>query len=249
MPMPQRVQYSDAIEPLVQFIEETPPSEILDRTLDKLRAGVPTETMLTASALAVTRSTEMPPGHHGGPLHPLAGLYAISKTVERLEGEERFVPVLQHVALTNKHIHHPAMGPYGLLEFEPEDAGGVEAAKAAFLMAVGRGEWNKADHLYLWLWDHAPRIEAFDLLLSVAIPKNFHDDHYFMFPGTVWRAFETGVLDKELLPSCDAAGGALCDPFSGRSEQSDAFAAAADRSADRGASVVATHLPPAHRRG
>jgi hypothetical protein len=200
MPMPQPVQYSDAIEPLVQFIEDTPPSEILDRTLDKLRAGVPTETMLTASALAVTRSTEMPPGHHGGPLHPLAGLYAVSKTVERLEGEERFLPVLQHVTLTNKHIHHPAMGPYALPEFEPEDAGGVEAAKEAFLKAVGRGEWNKADHLYLWLWDHAPRIEAFDLLLSVAIPKNFHDDHYFMFPGTVWRAFETGVLDKELFP-------------------------------------------------
>src|SRR5499433_3282132 len=134
MPMPRRVEYPDAIEPLVQFIEDTPPSEILDRTLDKLRAGVPTESMLTASALAVTRSTEMPPGHHGGPLHPLAGLYAISKTVERLEGEQRFVPVLQHVALTNKHINHPAMGPYQLLEFAPEDAGGVKAAKEAFLM-------------------------------------------------------------------------------------------------------------------
>ena len=121
MPTPQRVQYSASIEPLVQFIEDTPPGEILDRTLDKLRAGVPTETMLQASALAVTRSTEMPPGHHGGPLHPLAGLYAISKTVERLEGEQRFVPVLQHVALTNKHINHPAMGPYALFEFEPED--------------------------------------------------------------------------------------------------------------------------------
>ena len=200
MPMPRRVEYPAAIEPLVQFIEDTPPAEILDRTLEKLRAGVPTQTMLTASALAVTRSTEMPPGHHGGPLHPLAGLYAVSKTVERLEGEQRFVPVLQHVALTNKHIHHPAMGPYSLLEFEPEDAGGVEATKAAFLAAVNRGEWNKADHLYLWLWDHAPRIEAFDLLLSVAIPKNFHDDHYFMFPGTVWRAFDAGVLDPADLP-------------------------------------------------
>ena len=37
MPMPQRIQYSDAIEPLVQFIEDTPPAEILDRTLEKLR--------------------------------------------------------------------------------------------------------------------------------------------------------------------------------------------------------------------
>src|SRR5438132_996760 len=125
--MPKRIEYSDAIEPLVQFIEETPPAEIVDRALEKLRAGVSPQTMLTASALAVTRSTEMPPGHHGGPLHPLAGLYAVSKLVERLEGEERFVPVLQHVALTNKHINHPAMGPYQLLEFEPMDEGGVEA--------------------------------------------------------------------------------------------------------------------------
>src|SRR5580765_6345512 len=108
--MPERVHFSDAIEPLVRFIEETPPAEILDRTLDKLRAGVPTKTMLTASALAVTRSADLPPGHHGGPLHPLAGMYAVSHLVERLEGEQRFVPVLQHVALTNKHINHPAMG-------------------------------------------------------------------------------------------------------------------------------------------
>lgn len=39
--MPERVRFSDTIEPLVRFIEETPRDEILDRTLDKLRAGVP----------------------------------------------------------------------------------------------------------------------------------------------------------------------------------------------------------------
>ena len=200
MPRPQPVQFSDDIEPLVQFIEDTPPSEIVDRTLDKLRAGVPTKAMLTASALAVTRSTDLPPGHHGGPLHPLAGLYAISNLVERLEGEESFLPVLQHVALSNKHIHHPGMGPYSLLEFEPVDAGGVEATKAAFLTACNRGESNNADHLFQWLWQNIPQIEAFDLLMSVAIPKNNIDDHYFVFPGYTWRALETGALDKEYLP-------------------------------------------------
>ena len=79
--MPNRVQFADTIEPLVQFIEETPPDRDLDRTLEKLRAGVPIRTMLTASALAVARSSDLPPGHHGGPLHPLAGLYAVSKLV------------------------------------------------------------------------------------------------------------------------------------------------------------------------
>jgi hypothetical protein len=200
MPMPNRVQFPADIEPLVRFIEDTPPDEILDRTLEKLRSGLPIQTVLTASALAVTRSTEMPPGHHGGPLHPLAGLYAVSKLAGRLEGEPRFIPVLQHVALSNKHIHHPAMGPYQLLEFAPLDAGGVDATKSAFLAAVVRGECNRADHLFQWLWQQVPPIEAFDLLMSVAIPKNFHDDHYFIFPAFMWRAFDTGVLDKAYLP-------------------------------------------------
>ena len=56
-----RVQYPETIEPLVQFIEQTPPGEILDRTLEKLRAGVAPNTMLTASALAVVRSADLPP--------------------------------------------------------------------------------------------------------------------------------------------------------------------------------------------
>ena len=196
--MPNRVQFADAIEPLVQFIEETPPSEIVDRTLEKLRAGVPARTMLTASAMAVARSSDLPPGHHGGPLHPLAGLYAVSKLVARLEGEQSFVPVLQHVALSNKHIHHPAMGPYSLLEFEPLDAGGVEATKEAFLAAVKRGETNKADHCFLWLWKNIAPVEALDLLLSVAIPKNAMDDHYFIFPAFTFRALEE--MDPDLLP-------------------------------------------------
>ncbi len=196
--MPTRVHYADDIEPLVQFIEETDPSEIVDRTLAKLRAGVSTQTMLTASALAVTRSADLPPGHHGGPLHPLAGLHAVSHLVDRLEGEQRFLPVLQHVALANKHIHQPLTGPYTLMEFEPLDAGGVEATKQAFLTAASRGEYNKADHYFLWLWEHVPPIEAFDLLMSVAIPKNVLDDHYFIFPAFTWRALE--ILGQEYLP-------------------------------------------------
>ncbi|HEY0184224.1 MAG TPA: hypothetical protein VGC09_15550 [Rhodopila sp.] len=210
--MPQRVQFPEAIEPLVQFIEETPPTEILDQTLAKLRAGIPIPTMLTASALAVSRSADLPPGHHGGPLHPVAGLYAITKLAGRLEGEERFLPVVQHVALANKHIHDPVTGPFSLLDFKPIDAGGavvsrtedlaadgsgdvssavgVEATKAAFLKACSRGESNKADHLFLWLWDNIPKMEAFDLLMSVAIPKNSLDDHYFIFPAYTWRALQ-----------------------------------------------------------
>lgn len=185
-----RVQFAAELEPLVQGIEETSPEHILDHTLGLLRDGVPIKTMLTASALAVTRSSDLPPGHHGGPLHPLAGLHAVYNLAERLEGEERFLPVLQHVALSNKHIHHPNTGPYMLPDFEPMDAGGVEATKAAFLKAANGGVYNMADHYFLWLWEHIPPVEALDLLLSVAIPKNILDDHYFIFPAFTWRSVQ-----------------------------------------------------------
>src|SRR5439155_1470711 len=69
--MHRPVRFADDIEPLVQFVEETEPSRILEATLGKLRDGLSVKKLLTASALAVTRSSDLPPGHHGGPLHPL----------------------------------------------------------------------------------------------------------------------------------------------------------------------------------
>ena len=196
--MHQPLRFSDDIEPLVRFVEETPANRILEETLAKLRDGLPIKTMLTASALAVTRSSDMPPGHHGGPLHPLVGLHAIRHLVDRVEGELRFLPVLQHVGLSNKHINHPAMGPYILADHQPVDAGGVEATKKAFFAAVDRGLYNAADHHFLWLWKNVPHVEALDLLLTVAIPKNTLDDHYFVFPVFTWRALEW--LGAEYLP-------------------------------------------------
>jgi hypothetical protein len=41
-------------------------------------------------------------------------------------------------------------------------------------------------------------MEAFDLLLSVALPKNILDDHYFIFPGYTWRVLE--FVGQEYLP-------------------------------------------------
>jgi hypothetical protein len=188
--MHRPVRFADDIEPVVQFIEETDPGRILEATLGKLRDGMSVKKILTASALAVTRSSDLPPGHHGGPLHPLVGLHALHHTVERVSGEQRFLPILQHVALSNKHINHPGMGPYILADAKPVDSGGVEGTKKAFFAAVDRGLYNAADHAFLWLWDNIPHAEALDLLLTVAIPKNTLDDHYFIFPMFTWRALD-----------------------------------------------------------
>ena len=86
------VQYPDSIEPLVQFIEETTPENIVEKTVDKLRNGVSIKQMCTASGLAVLRSSEMPffPngqwGHHGGHMHPVSGLHAVKEIAARMNG-------------------------------------------------------------------------------------------------------------------------------------------------------------------
>ena len=80
--MAQRVLYPDHIEPLVQFVEETDPRTDRRRHPRQAARGHARQDMLLASALAVTRSSDLPPGHHGGPLHPLAGSTR-STTLER----------------------------------------------------------------------------------------------------------------------------------------------------------------------
>src|SRR5229473_8168135 len=191
MRMARPIAYPEHIEPLVQFVEETTPEHIVARTHDTLAAGTPVKDMLLAGALAVVRSSDLPPGHHGGPLHPLAGLHAVRHIAARLPGEYAMLPVIQNVAVANKHIHSPAMGPFILAEAKPvSEKDSVEATLAAFRVAVGRGVYNACDHYFLYLLERLSPMQVLEHLLQVAIPKNQLDDHYFLFPVFTWRALE-----------------------------------------------------------
>ena len=189
--MARPVTYPAHIEPLVQFVEQTAPGDIVARTHDKLAGGTPVKDMLLAGALAVVRSSDLPPGHHGGPLHPLAGLHAVRNIAARLPGEYAALPVIQNVAVANKHIHSPAMGPYILADAQPVSEGdSVEATLESFRVAASRGVYNACDHYFLYLLGQLSPMQILEHLLHVAIPKNQLDDHYFLFPVFTWRALE-----------------------------------------------------------
>ena len=136
--MAQAIRFSEDIEPLVHFIEETPPEEIVEETTAKLLEGAPEDQMMTALTLAVIRSTEMPFVHHGGPLHPVAALHSIRHTMARLPEKERLLPLVQDVALANAHIHDAASGPYVMPEIDPVGEGSVEATKVGASGAITR---------------------------------------------------------------------------------------------------------------
>src|SRR5690349_18939624 len=115
------VRFNDSIEPLVAFVEDTDPAEIIEQTYQRLCAETDPDALLAAAALAVTRSSGLPDIHHGGPLHPLTGLHAVRNTARRLPGSKGFLPIIQSVTLANKHIHDPKMGPYLLPEIAPTE--------------------------------------------------------------------------------------------------------------------------------
>jgi hypothetical protein len=216
----QMVRVPASIEPLVHFVEETDPTEMLSATVAKLQSGVSSRDLLAAAAVAVARSTDLPPGHHGGPVHPISGIHAVYHLSERLTGELQVVPIVQNVMLANKHIHHPAMGPFVMPEMQPLDAsalpettynGGtpgrvpnqwldesdmIAATQASFLKA--RGFSGLAEHHLLWLLPRIPPGDLLDLVLSDAIPKNALDDHFLLFPTFTWRAVE--LLGWEYAP-------------------------------------------------
>src|SRR5437867_2674689 len=153
--MARPVVYPDHIEPLVRFVEDTAPERVVAAAHDRLAAGTSVKDMLLASALAVVRSSDLPPGHHGGPLHPLAGMHAVRHISARLPGEFAKLPVIQNVAVANKHIHSPAMGPFMLADARPvSERDDVEATLEAFRAAVSRGVYNACDHYFLYLLEH-----------------------------------------------------------------------------------------------
>lgn len=185
------VSYPDHIEPLVRFVEETPPDRIVAETYEKLRSGTPIKEMLLASAMAVIRSSDLPPGHHGGPLHPISGLHAIHNISSRLSGDYALMPVVQNVALSNKHIHSTQMGPYILAEAEPvSENGSVEETLEAMPYYLQRGAYHQMDSYYLFFLEKMSPMQVLDHLLQVAVLKNAADDHIFLYPVFTWRALE-----------------------------------------------------------
>src|SRR2546426_3176620 len=189
--MARPVAYPDSLGQHDSLVGTPPPDHIVACTHGRPADRDRVKDVLLASALAVVRSSDLPPGHHGGPLHPLAGLHAVRHIAARLPGEYARLPVIQNVAVANKHIHSPAMGPFILPDAQPvSEQDSVEATLESFRMAASRGVYHACDHYYLYLLQRLSPMQVLEHLLHVAIPKNQLDDHYFLFPVFTWRALE-----------------------------------------------------------
>ena len=181
----------EPMESLVRAIEDTAPEDIVAAALDRLRSGIAAKDLVAASVLAVSRATDLPTDHHGGPVHPVCGTFGILGAAARLGGDWALMPVVHAAALANKHVHSPEMGPYIMPVLEPATAnGGADAVAEAFTDALHRLQPNLAERLLLRLLEVAPPAAVLEAMLPVAIRRNPFDDHYFLYPVFAARALD-----------------------------------------------------------
>ena len=194
------LQFEPEMESLVRFVEETDPDRIVEETIAKLKGGLSTKSMLTASALAVSRSTDVNGGHHGGPLHTVCGIYPALRMSERLPDDWAHMPIVQSVHLSNKHLHSPEMGPFITPESPPVSGRDIQGLtskgyrldddREAFKLMMQMKYPHAAEALLMKLLLEIPRYEVLDLILSRATQETRNDDHYFLFPMYNSRALD-----------------------------------------------------------
>ena len=207
---PQRVQYSRFDRAVGPVHRGNPAERNPRRTLEKLRAGVPTADhadRLGARGDPLLRHAARPSRRPAAPAgRPVRRSRSWSSGWRARSGS---CPVLQHVALANKHIHDPVTGAVSAAASEfaaGSDAGGRRGDQGGLPEGrQPRRDANKADHLFLWLWEHARAIEAFDLLHERGDPEEragrplLHVPR--LSPGVRWRR-----LGQEHLHGPDAPG-------------------------------------------
>jgi hypothetical protein len=186
------VAFDEALEPLVRFVEDTEPADMVAESCKRLGGGVTPERLLEAAALAVSRSTVLPPSHHGGPVHPVAGLYAIAKLGARLAGPGARLPAIQSLALANKHVHAPHMGPGAMPAIEPGELKAMNVAElqAGLHEALQKRLAAAAERHLVALLEVAEPVQILDVLLRTALPRNALDDHYFLYVVYAFRALD-----------------------------------------------------------
>ena len=190
--MVRLIEFPQEMEHAVKFVEDTEPERIVEATFAKLRAGESPATLFAAAALAVSRSSELPTDHHGGPVHPVSGIHASHQIATRLDGDWRHLPLVQNVALANKHIHSPDMGQAAMSVVEPADADGkdVAALLAGFADALVDRQSRTAERYLARLVGLASPGEILDAMLTVGIRRNVLDDHYLLYPVFAVRALD-----------------------------------------------------------
>merc|ERR1719456_246956 len=185
------------IKEVVEFLESTPFKDVPAAAVKALKEGRFTHQQALAGAqVMLNRGSEIVSDHHGGPMHPTAGGWAVAWHAEQImkQGSNSKpwsdLAIAQSMSLAARHvdINKKLAGPAVLpeLEIPPEMKAMTDPAMVCdeLRQAIVRGEPNLGERLLL----HALELGAGPDLVSgafqeEAIPRGVVDDHYLLYPN------------------------------------------------------------------
>lgn len=186
----------------VELIEATPFKDIMAAASAVLLDGTHEEhELMEAAVLAVNRNAELVADHHGGPLHPTAGTWAIHGSAELLRGSGKVewsrMMTVQLVAIASRHIDvsRKLAGP-ALLPSLPA-AAAAELATAddaidALREAMHGNRPNRAEAALVRALDlGASRDALLGVMMEQGVPRHVVDDHFTLYP-----VFAVASLDR-----------------------------------------------------
>ena len=203
---PAQVGVPAELRSLVELIESAPLDVVPGAVAAAIEGGASATAVVTASVLAVTRSTELVADHHGGPVHPISGVFAVLASANQMAtaaGEWTgwsTLAAIQLAAMANRHIAvgHKLGGKVAMPDIEPagSENDGVVAYHghvAVMSDAIGKQWPNRAERYLLAALaggEEVVREPLLNALLDHAVMRNTLDDHYFLFPTYAFWALD-----------------------------------------------------------
>ena len=187
----------------VQMIEATPFKDIVAASSAALLDGSMEEhELMEAAVLAVNRNAELVADHHGGPLHPTAGSWAIQRSAELLRASGKVewsrMMTVQLVAIASRHIDvsrklaGPALLPALASDALAEELTTADAALGALREALASNRPNRAEAALMRALDlGASRDALLGVMMEQGVPRHVVDDHFTLYP-----VFAVSSLDR-----------------------------------------------------
>jgi hypothetical protein len=186
----KRVQFSDEIEPLVRFIEDTPREKLLEETGARIRRGLAYRDLLAALFLAGIRDIQ--PRPVGFKFHSVLVVNSAHLASVASPDSERWLPIfwaLDYFKVAQEQDRNEGdwtMGP-------PPESSALpppDRARDAFIAAMDNWDEQAADAAVIALARSADRRETFNLFCRFGA-RDFRDiGHKAIYVANSWRTLD-----------------------------------------------------------
>lgn len=185
------VQLRPEIEPLVQFIEDTPRERLVDETVAKIKRGLSYQELLAALQLAGVRNVEPRPSV-GFKFHAVLVVNSAHIASLASPDSQRWLPILWAVDhfKTAQADNIKTRNGWRMPAVKESEVPPPHKAREAFIDAMDRWDVAAADVATAGLVRSAGADEVFELFCRYA-PRDFRDiGHKVIFLANSWRTLE-----------------------------------------------------------